>query len=67
MSFLEMYQGYIPALAGLPQTPVSEDIQKAHHSETVRRAIQRKDKSDSVLSIHLLPRNREVFYFVKGT
>lgn len=68
MSTFGLVHGYTPALCGLPQTPVSEDIKQSHHVQTDIRSIQRllKYKMEFILPTHLLPRDREVFYFFKG-
>lgn len=49
MSASEMVRGYTPALAGLPQTPVSEDILKAHRSQKSWRDINTFWKTKQIL------------------
>lgn len=65
----KLTHGYNSAITGIPQTPVSQHIKKALNSPKARRAIKifLKDKQESVLFSHLLRRDKEVFYFVKGT
>lgn len=64
MSSLEHSRGYTSAVTAFHQTQLSESIRKAHYSQTDSQAIQVlvKYKPYIVISSHLLPCDKEVFY-----
>lgn len=67
LSVLALVGGYPPSLSGIPKTPLSDDLCRAHIHQTARRAIYLllNDLPDAFLPDFLFPKNQELYYFVR--
>lgn len=64
LSSFKMVRGYTRSIMGLPKTPISAGILKAHLEQEARRKLRKLDKSRNarVLSQKGLPVDTEVYY-----
>ena len=67
LSSFEQAKGYSPALRGIPQCLISEELAKSHYEKVARRSIFRflQSSSSSVVSPLLLEPKTPVYYFVQ--